>query len=115
VQLQHGATLFIEVDQELWERTNHWAGDNGPHNQPAVPASHRITCTQGLPPTLSDPDPFKGAMETDFFPRATILLGPRCKQGDSVECDPVGKNQDFDADDRRIQSNPGEVEFHKHL
>ena len=74
-----GATLFNEVFQELWDRTNHWAGDNGPHNQTAAPASHRTTSTQGLPPTLSDPDPVKGAMETDFFPRATIPLGPRCK------------------------------------
>jgi hypothetical protein len=59
------------------------------------PLANRTTCTQGLPPTLSDLDPVKGAMETDFFPRVTILLGPRCKQGDSVEWDPVGKNQDF--------------------
>lgn len=24
---------FIEVFQELWEQSNHWAGDNGPPNQ----------------------------------------------------------------------------------
>ena len=83
-----------------WTRNS----ENGPTTGPGItdrmtnlryPLANRTTCTQGLPPTLGDQDPVKGAMETDFFPRATIILGPRCKQGDSVKWDPVGKNHDF--------------------
>jgi hypothetical protein len=37
----------------------------------------------------------KGHTEIDFFPLTTFLLGPRCKQGDSVKGDAGDKNQHF--------------------
>ncbi len=62
---------FHRSDQELWERTNTGPGITDRMTNLRCPLATRTTCTQGLPPTLSDPDPVKGAMETDFFPRAT--------------------------------------------